>query len=236
MYRPLHLVYVLIIAIELTLLSWKFTVAPPTSSQPLSIALGWAGLGSMVGMLIYVVARRSRSLRRVARLSEWLNLHIFLGVQGVTFVFFHSLPIFTREGPTYWANPAVVNFFAVVTVFCSGIFGRYLYSFVPKLSNGDRMALSEVRAELADLIERTSDVPMTEFEAQPTVLAQAPKDLARLAIRKEYLERRLSTWNTIEPIFRGWIIFHRPLAVVMYILSILHVVLTYMFTPSLAPL
>src|SRR5256885_10507721 len=106
-------VYAVVIAAEILGLSWRYATNPPAPSSTLSIALGWVGLGSMVVMLIYSLARRSRSLRQMARLSAWLHLHIFLGVQGVVCVFFHSLHLFTRAYPIHLLNPAVLNLIAV---------------------------------------------------------------------------------------------------------------------------
>jgi amino acid permease len=68
----------------------------------------------------------------------------------------------------------VLNFAAVTVVFCSGLFGRYLYSFVPHTPDGEQI-------------------------------------------------------GTAQKIFQRWIVLHRPLATLMYILSIVHVVLSYMY-------
>lgn len=228
MWRALNMVYVLVISLELGLLGWIYSIRPPGPSEPLSVGLGWAGLGSMILMLVYVLARRSRNLRRIARLSVWLNLHIFLGMQGVLFIIFHSSHIFTRNTPTYWSNPAVINFFAVLIVFGSGIFGRFLYANLPKMANGDRLALADAQAELGQL---TDTINSSSASSEPNELQNK---LSQLKHRQAELNRRLSTWRIVEPIFRWWIILHRPLAAIMYILSIVHVILTYMFTPSLA--
>ncbi len=253
--RRLSPIYVLVIVIELAVLSWKYATDPPAPSAPLSVGLGWAGLGSMIAMLVYVFARRMRALRRIAPLSEWLNLHIFLGVQGVLFVTFHSLHIFSRDWPTYWANPAIVNFFAVLIVFGSGIFGRYMYSMLPKTARGDRMAIADAQRELAAMTDRmpaqladifkvrgrpTSFVGVARADLDLHAALRAvdghdlDEDIIAVAKRRIYLEWRLKVTDEAQRFFRWWIILHRPLSAVMYILSILHVILTYMFTPSLA--
>ncbi|MEL6185761.1 MAG: hypothetical protein AAFU79_14155, partial [Myxococcota bacterium] len=175
---------------------------------------------SMLAMLIYVPARRSRFLRKLAPLSMWLNFHIFLGVVGVVCVFFHSLHIFTRVWPTYWANPANINFFAVLIVFFSGIFGRYLFSMLPRTRRGERMRLEEVEAELQEM--DTLSGHELGSEAQ------------RVLKRQTYLRRRLTLLTGAQRFFRWWIVLHRPLSAIMYILSVVHVILTYMFTSSLA--
>jgi uncharacterized membrane protein HdeD (DUF308 family) len=181
MSKRLPIVYALVILFEIAYLGWRYATDPPSSSSTLSIALGWAGLLSMVIMLVYTFARRSRRLKQLARLSTWLHFHIFAGVQGVVFVVFHSMHLFTREARVNLLNPAVINLIAVLVVFASGIFGRYLYGQLPRNEEG---------------------------EILPGVAA-------------------------VEKIFRRWIVLHRPIAAIMYVLSAVHVALSYMFTPSL---
>lgn len=216
----LNAFYAIFVSGLIVALTWTFSTHPPEPSEPLSVALGWIGLIAMLAMLVYVPARRSRALRQLAPLSMWLNFHIFLGVVGVVCVFFHSLHIFTRVWPTYWANPANINFFAVMVVFSSGIFGRYLFSMLPRTRRGERMKLEEVQAELE------------EMNALPE---NARDDESRKVLRRRsYLERRLKLLAGAQRFFRWWIVLHRPLSAIMYILSVLHVVLTYMFTSALA--
>ena len=255
MARGISILYVLIVVFEVGVLSRIYVTDPPAPSDPLSIWLGWGGLGSMIIMLVYVFARRSKTLRRWAPLSAWLNFHIFMGVQGVIFVFFHSVHIFSRDWQTYWTNPAVINFFAVMIVFSSGIFGRYLYSMLPKTSEGERMEIADARIELAAMTDRMpaeiADKVSFQRRAGSMVSALHPSiglrsmlqavnryqledDVKRALKRRLYLESRLLLKNGAHRFFKWWIILHRPLSSVMYILSILHVVLTYMFTPSLA--
>ncbi|MEO1233154.1 MAG: hypothetical protein AAFZ18_30090 [Myxococcota bacterium] len=220
MARAVNAFYAIFVSGLFVALTWTFSTHPPAPSEPLSIALGWVGLISMLAMLIYVPARRSRFLRKLAPLSMWLNFHIFLGVVGVVCVFFHSLHIFTRVWPTYWANPANINFFAVLIVFFSGIFGRYLFSMLPRTRRGERMRLEEVEAELQEM--DTLSGHELGSEAQ------------RVLKRQTYLRRRLTLLTGAQRFFRWWIVLHRPLSAIMYILSVVHVILTYMFTSSLA--
>ncbi len=164
MRRLLPAIYALIIVATTAALAWRYRVDPPAPTSAFSVNLGWVGLISMVVMLIYSVARRSRKLREIARLSAWLHFHIFLGVLGFVCVVFHSMHLFTRDYGFNFLNPAVLNFCAVAVVFCSGLFGRYLYGYMPD-----------------------------------------------------------------SKIFQRWIVLHRPLALIMYVLSGIHVVLSYMY-------
>jgi hypothetical protein len=253
--RRLPAIYALVILVEIVWLTHRYATDPPSSSSMFSIALGWVGLGSMVIMLIYSVARRSRQLRQVARLTAWLHFHIFMGVQGMLFVLFHSMHLFTREAAINLLNPAVINLVAVVIVFSSGLIGRYLYSLLPRTMTGEQMAAKDVEDELAKM-----DRPLPrEVEAlwrdappaDPTVGGLIRADLRtraslraldamsldtgvrELAERRVRLARRLAALSAAERLFRKWIILHRPLASIMYVLSAMHVALSYMYTPSL---
>lgn len=244
--------YALVIVAEIAALSWRFSSDPPAPTSAFSINLGWVGLASMVVMLIYSIARRSRRLREVARLSAWLHFHIFLGVQGMVCVVFHSMHLFTRSYGVNLMNPAVLNLLAVTIVFSSGLFGRYLYSFVPHTLTGEQMAAKEVEAELQKLGPVPAPVePLLKADAPPRSFGglvsadlatrralrslpalKLPAETVALVERRLRLQRRLHALTAAERIFQRWIVLHRPLATIMYILSIVHVVLSYMYAMS----
>jgi hypothetical protein len=149
----------------------------PAASSTFGTALGWAGLVSMIVMLVYSIARRSRSMRQWARLSHWLHFHIFLGFQGVLFVAFHSSSLWSK-GFLNPLNPGFLSFVGATIVFCSGLFGRFLFGRLPRGPDGEP--------------------------------------------------------NRSQRVFGLWIVLHRPLAAAMYLVTFVHVALSYMFTPSLA--
>jgi hypothetical protein len=49
-----------------------------------------------------------------------------------------------------------------------------------------------------------------------------------------YLYAKAAKTEAADRIFRRWIVFHRPMAAIMYVLSAVHVVLSYMYSPGLA--
>jgi hypothetical protein len=247
--RALPAIYAVIITGEIAALSWRYATDFPAPTSAFSVNLGWVGLGSMVVMLIYSVARRSKALRDLARLSHWLHFHIFLGVQGMVCVVFHSLHLFTRSYGFNWLNPAVLNFIAVVIVFCSGLFGRYIYSFLPRTMGGEQMAARDVEAEIAKLDEVpkqlqellpkgpvprgfgalvSADLATRRSLAELNRL-QVPEQARALIERRLKLQLRLHALSGAERLFQRWIIAHRPLATIMYVLSAMHVVISYMY-------
>lgn len=250
--RLLPAIYAVVIAAEIAGFAWRWSTDPPAPTSAFSVNLGWVGLASMVVMLVYSIARRSRALRQVARLSAWLHFHIFLGVQGMVCVVFHSLHLFTREYGVHLLNPAVLNFAAVSVVFFSGLFGRYLYSFIPHTLGGEQMAAREVEAELQKLGAVPPELePLVKLNAPPRSFAglisadlqtrralrslpalKLAPDAFSLVDRRLRLQRRLHALTAAERVFQRWIVLHRPLATIMYVLSIVHVVLSYMYAMS----
>lgn len=245
--------YGVILLAEALGLTVLYVLDPPAASDPISVVFGWIGLLSMIVMLVYSLARRSKLLRRVARLSVWLHFHIFLGVQGVLFAFFHAMPLFGRLTEVIWVNPGVLNLAAMLVIFGSGLFGRYLYSWVPHTLGGEQMAIKDVEAELAaagavppEVAALWKDAPAAGgfFRLVSADLAtrravrrlrgmSLSPDVKRLAERRVLLERRRAALATAQRAFRNWIFLHRPLAAALYVLSIVHVLLAYMFSPAL---
>lgn len=129
-------VYLAVLVMEALGLSVLYATVFPAASSLIGQLLGWGALISMVVMLVYSIARRSKRLRDVARLSYWLHFHIFLGFQGYLFAVFHSLPIVER-GTLGLLNPGFLSMLAATVVFGSGIFGRWLFGRLPRGADGE---------------------------------------------------------------------------------------------------
>lgn len=249
-------IYAVVLVVELVALLLRYASEPPSASAPLSIWLGWAGLAAMVIMLIYSVARRSRRMRQWARLSTWLHFHIFMGTQGFLLTLFHSSHLFRRTAPISWLNPGLLCLLAVLVVFGSGIFGRYMYSWLPRTLKGERMSAEEAERELAAAStplppEVAAELAKAERPASPSFFHLIGADLELRRVRRRcraatpdpklrslvdrrlFLQRRLLTLRAAERVFRLWIVAHRPLAAIMYVLAAVHITLSYMFTPGL---
>jgi len=247
-------VYATLLVVETAWLTWRYITDFPTAVDPLSINLGWGGLISMIVMLVYSIARRSKTLRKWARLSAWLHFHIFLGCQGMLWVTFHSMNFILGFSDKSLLHPAVLNLFAVAIIFASGLFGRYLYAQLPRAVGGEQMALKDVDAALSKLTEPVSpevealwkDVPKgvgfialvqasgaTRRSLRKLRKLDIPAEQRDLAKRRLLLERKKQALVYTTRIFWWWIVLHRPIAIAMYVLSFVHVALAYMFTPAL---
>ena len=115
----------LLLAIALSFEYWALNFHPslsllhlsPEPGRPLSLWLGWVGLGLMVIMNVYSLRKRISGLGGWGRLSSWLNFHVFCGLVGPTLILFHCN--FKVRGLV------AISFWSMITSFSSGIIGRY---------------------------------------------------------------------------------------------------------------
>jgi hypothetical protein len=147
-----------VLALELVALVIVYRGDVPASS-PLGHGIGWAGTASMLIMHVYSVRRRVRALAHLGKLRYWLQFHIFMGLQGALLVTFHSVHLKTV------GNIAGITIVLTLVVVLSGIFGRYLFSLIPKNLNGERLGAREIEAELAEM------APVFKRSAQPSIEA-----------------------------------------------------------------
>jgi len=132
--------------------------------------LGWAGTASMLLMHVYSLRKRIRAMFGWGRLSTWLHVHIFLGLQGAMWVCFHSAHLQTLE------NISGMTIIAVLVVVASGMMGRYLFSLLPKGLSGERLTARQIEQEIAEL------EPRFKASAQPAIEAAIAEYSAKRAI------------------------------------------------------
>lgn len=108
------------------------------------VLLGMTGIGLMVAMLAYSIRKRFASVKWLGPQSLWLVFHLICGVTGPGFILLHT-------GLQMPSGLVAIGFWCMILVASSGIFGRYVYGFLPKLESGRAMAVSEGLARLATL-------------------------------------------------------------------------------------
>jgi hypothetical protein len=131
--------------LEAAVLTWLYATHDVAPGDLVGHAIGWGGTGSMIAMHVYSIRKRVRALGNLGRLRSWLQLHIFLGLQGAMMVTFHSLHLTTL------LNISGATLTLTIIVAASGAFGRYLYSWLPKSLTGERLDARAIEAELARL-------------------------------------------------------------------------------------
>ncbi len=100
--------------------------------------MGIVGSFSIIlGVIMYVVRKRMRSLSRLGHLKYWLEFHIFLCTLGPVLILFHTSFKF--------GGLVAVSFWSMVAVFLSGIIGRFIYLQIPHTIEGRELSLSEIK-------------------------------------------------------------------------------------------
>jgi len=94
-----------------------------------------------VGVISYGLRKRVRALARVGKLRDWLHVHIFLCLLGPFLVLLHTSFKF--------GGLVAIAFWSMVLVVASGVFGRWVYVWIPKTANGRFLGREEVRERLA---------------------------------------------------------------------------------------
>jgi hypothetical protein len=108
-----------------------------TPGEGVGYALGIAGLGAMVALLLYSVRKRWLRAHELGPLRSWFRVHMLLGVLGPVAILFHSnFRVGSRNG--------AVALVSMLLVAGSGFIGRYVYTRVHHGLFGHRQSLREV--------------------------------------------------------------------------------------------
>jgi hypothetical protein len=107
---------------------------------------GIAGsLAMIIGMLTYMIRKRSKKLARFGLVKHWLEFHIFLCTLGPALVLFHTSFKF--------GGIVAVSFWSMVAVFLSGIIGRFIYIQIPRTIEGRELSLNELEEMRTNIIQ-----------------------------------------------------------------------------------
>ena len=91
----------------------------PAAGRPISLYLGWTGLGLILMTNLYIIRKRLSLLKKLGKMSGWLDFHIFCGLMGPTLIIFHTN--FKVGGLV------AISFWSMMIVAVSGVIGRYFY-------------------------------------------------------------------------------------------------------------
>jgi hypothetical protein len=150
--------YVALLALELAVLTSLVVRNGGTRALPYAYELGWAGAISMIGMQVYSLRRHVRALSGLGPIRVWLEFHIFAGLQGLLLVVYHSLDRLHVDSVAGFALAATI------IVAASGIFGRYMFSMLPRAARGVHLEIGEIRAELTRLDKESGVDPAVVLE------------------------------------------------------------------------
>lgn len=141
--------------------------------------LGIAGsLMMLVGVATYSMRKRMQRLQGLGRLRTWLTVHIFLCTLGPYLVLLHTA---FRIG-----GLISIAFWSMVAVVLSGVFGRYVYTRIPKTAAGQFLSESAVRTRRDHMLKSLAayhtieEVALVEILRYETPRIEAASAIGRL--------------------------------------------------------
>ena len=222
----------------------------PEPGRPLSMFLGYAGLGTMILMNLYSMRKRFGMLAKVLpNIPRMLDFHIFCGLMGPTMIIFHSN--FKVRGLV------AISFWSMLVSAGSGIIGRYFYV---QIAKGQKETGGEIES-LKNSITKYFEQKMPQFDFAPLFdryvayagltpnpsssglipaffnsivgdiklsfakpLAPIPERVHAGLVKYAALKRQEGFISHFKKMMGYWHTFHLPFAFFMYIAAFLHVI------------
>jgi hypothetical protein len=211
--------------------------------------LGLLGSVMVLALLLYSVRKRSPRLRRAGPIGIWLRYHIFLGVAGPVLITLHtSFKVQGLVALSYWSMVAV----ALSGVFGRylyqqlprNVLGEELEPGAADLRREELLVqLSQHPSFTDETLDRLETLAIGRLDGRsaPAALLRLPLLNARLASQLQsvlpgddpamaeparewvLLSRRLTVFHTVRDLFHWWHVFHKPFAVIMILVMIVHV-------------
>lgn len=166
-----------------------------TPGSPVGYYLGVVGGSSMLLLLLYPLRKRIRLLHRALPLKHWFRAHMFLGVFGPVLIIFHSK---LHLGSTN----AAIAFYSMLTVFLSGLVGRFVYVKIHYGLYGRRNSRADLKQQLGINTQemrsrlhfaRDVETMLTQFESA-ALAPRSPWAMARrfllLPLHKHWVQLR----------------------------------------------
>lgn len=133
--------------------------APPASDL-IGHMIGVVGFILMLMTeILYSIRKRSRKAKW-GRMSQWLNFHIYTGLVGPYLVLLH----------TSWKFNGLAGFtlFLTVVIVISGFIGRYIYTAIPRSTDGVELEINQI------------DVQVVEIQSKLSMLLEGNQQLSSL--------------------------------------------------------
>jgi uncharacterized membrane protein len=124
----------------------------PRSGSPVGHWMGVIGMALMLATeTLYSLRKRAKRVH-FGRLRDWLSVHIFMGIFGPYLVLLHTA--WTFRG---LAGAAMLM---TITVVISGFVGRYIYTRIPRASDGSELPSAAAAARRMMATWHTVHVPL----------------------------------------------------------------------------
>ncbi|GBC79047.1 hypothetical protein HRbin09_00261 [bacterium HR09] len=210
----------------------------------------------MVLMHVYSLRKRLPALSWLGDLRGFLNVHIYLGILGCIFITLHSAgKVGGLVGIAFWSMVTVALsglfgrfLYAQIPRTASGDqlsleeATQLVERLQSELASDTGMGLPDFRLRADPPNPNSLLVELFCLFVLPIkarllfrrkVVALSPaqrakgRELVETWIAVEVLRRRIFLWRQLHDLFHYWHVFHKPLALLMYLFAFVHLVVVY---------
>ena len=189
----------------------------------------------ILGIVLYMMRKRMRSMARFGGLKYWLEFHIFLCTLGSVFVLYHTTFKF--------GGIVSIGFWSMAIVWSSGVIGRYIYIQIPHSIEGRELTLLEIKDYMTDMdLELMnkyhvdiSDIKSTNYSHKKLKLLSENikredfKKIKQLIYTQKKIGRRIVRLDRMQSLFKYWHVAHLPFALIMLIIMVIHIAVVLTF-------
>ncbi len=155
------------------------------------LATGFLGTGLMMVLLVYSVRKWLPFTGFMGAPPWWMRFHMVCGLLGPYFIIVH-------DGFRLPTGIVAMGFWLMLLVAVSGMFGRYLFGYIPTTAAGHRASLAEqamaMKELTARLVSETQDATDRDSVQAAVRLARGtfpePRNLGELALLDVETRRR----------------------------------------------
>jgi len=209
--------------------------------------LGILGSAMILLLLVYSLRKRVKFMQRWGRLGTWLKYHIFLGVAGPILITLHtSFKINGLVAVSFWSMAAV----ALSGVFGRylyqqiprNVLGQELGAGEIETANeGLLVVLADEHGMGESEMEALEDIALVPLAGFPALVGLMILPFINLVLSRRLKKagfvgkalppartwvlqtRRLHLFHQIRDLFHWWHVFHKPFAIIMILVMIVHV-------------
>ncbi|MBT5148115.1 MAG: hypothetical protein HOM41_06095 [Flavobacteriales bacterium] len=193
------------------------------------------------GVWIYIARKKYGFMERYLRLKYLLEFHIFLCTLGPILILFHTSFKF--------GGIVSIAFWSMVAVVFSGVVGRFIYNQIPRNIAGGELGLDQIqnrrRTMLEDLkggvVFKESELSQLmnlelsgsdrwglakEFLKKSKANRASKREVMELLREERSLASKIANLEVMKKLFKYWHVIHKPFAIIMLFIVIIHVIVT----------
>lgn len=216
-YRELLIAFSLIVFVTIV---YAFVVlqlkAIPAARGLFGHSIGILGFLLMLMTEMLYSFRKRSMVARWGRLSNWLELHIIMGIVGPYMVLLH----------TSWKFNGLAGVLMLMTIIvvASGFLGRYIYTSIPRTAEGAEMETGDIGKLIASLETEISSIQLNPEDTRPVNIKSRAKQLNRLNRRRRVLRNQMASLATARRLMALWHTIHIPIGMVLFTTAFFHIV------------